>query len=71
MKVRDFVTFKNIWKLVFDIFVIVLETMIVIVKVLMRKIDENILNEHVFVVFVEDALIFEFLNIKKRILVIF
>ena len=63
-----FVTFKNIWKLIFDIFVIIFWTVVVVVKVLIRKMDVYILNENDFVVFAKDALILEFRNIEKRIL---
>ena len=70
-KVRDFVTFKNFCRLILYIFVIAVETVIVIVKVLIRRIDVNILNEDVLVVFVKDALIFEFRNIKNEFRTLF
>jgi hypothetical protein len=45
-----------------------LQTIIDMVHVFIKRMEANILNIHHFDVFVKDALIFGFRNIKKRIL---
>ena len=63
----DFSDIRNIAKQDLKLFLIMLRTIIDIVHVFSRKMDAYFLNVSLFVVFVEEAFIFEIRNIKKRI----
>ena len=67
-KVGDFPDIGNIGEQDIKLFLIMLQTIIDIVHVFNRKMEVNILNIHLFDVFDGEALILEFLDIKKRIL---
>ena len=67
-KVRDFFGIKIIADSIFETFLIVLESVMVGVKGFIRKMDVNIVYDMFCDVFVKEALIVEFRNIKKWIL---